>query len=222
MKLSRETIEVLKNFATINTNMVFIPGTTLKTISAIGNIYAVAEIEESFDTTFGIYDLTDFLNVHNITDNAELNIYDKYMDMSWGSNNIKYLFTDPELIDEDTLKKLNRNIKFTDSIIELNISSSVIKTASVLRSTNMAIICKDGVVKMKLMDKDNPLANSFEQVFEDVVCETNMEAYIDINSLKLINGEYSLQISSKGLSCFQNLDRPVKYYITLDTASKFA
>ena len=61
MKLSEHTVDVLKNFATINQNLVIKEGSTLTTMSAMKNIVAKAEVEESFDKEVAIYDLNEFL-----------------------------------------------------------------------------------------------------------------------------------------------------------------
>jgi hypothetical protein len=57
MQLSEKTIEVLKNFANINPNLVVSAGSNLKTISEAKNIMASADVAETFDNGFGIYDL---------------------------------------------------------------------------------------------------------------------------------------------------------------------
>ena len=53
MKLSEHTIEVLKNFASINQNLVIKEGSTLTTMSAMKNIVAKADVEENFESEFG-------------------------------------------------------------------------------------------------------------------------------------------------------------------------
>ena len=62
MKLSDNTISILKNFSGINQSLLFKQGNTLKTISVMKNILAEATIEEDFPKDFGIYDLNQFLN----------------------------------------------------------------------------------------------------------------------------------------------------------------
>ena len=57
MNLSNDTVNVLKNFATINPNLVFQPGQKLKTISESKTILASATIVEDFPQEFGVYDL---------------------------------------------------------------------------------------------------------------------------------------------------------------------
>ena len=52
MKLTTETISVLKNFSTINNNLRVKAGSSLKTMSAAKNIVAKAEITEKFPNDF--------------------------------------------------------------------------------------------------------------------------------------------------------------------------
>ena len=57
MKLSSHTTSVLKNFATINQNLVIKEGNSIATMSAMKNIVAKAEVEETFPQEIAIYDL---------------------------------------------------------------------------------------------------------------------------------------------------------------------
>ena len=52
MKISNDTIEVLKNFAGINTNILVREGNSLSTISTGKNIFAKAEVKETFPKEF--------------------------------------------------------------------------------------------------------------------------------------------------------------------------
>ena len=62
MKLNQNTIETLKNFAGINTNILIKEGNELSTISTMRNIFAKAKISDEFTKEFGIYDLNQFLS----------------------------------------------------------------------------------------------------------------------------------------------------------------
>ena len=55
MNLSNETVSVLKNFATINQNLVIKSGNSVSTISAQKNIIAKATVKETFQKDFAIY-----------------------------------------------------------------------------------------------------------------------------------------------------------------------
>ena len=62
MKLSDNTLTILKNFAGINNSILVKSGNQLRTISVAKNILAEASIEENFPRQFAIYDLNQFLN----------------------------------------------------------------------------------------------------------------------------------------------------------------
>jgi len=76
MKVSNVTQAILKNFASINSNIVINAGSELKTIAEAKNVLAKATVEESFDTPFGIYDLNEFLGVMAMFDDPELTVAD--------------------------------------------------------------------------------------------------------------------------------------------------
>ena len=61
MKIGSETIALLKNFASINTNIVFKVGDAVSTISNAKNIFAKAVIKETIPKEFAIYDLNSLL-----------------------------------------------------------------------------------------------------------------------------------------------------------------
>ena len=57
MKLSDDTVQVLKNFSGINQSLQFKSGNTLKTISPLKTIFVEATVGESFPKEFALYDL---------------------------------------------------------------------------------------------------------------------------------------------------------------------
>jgi len=48
MKISNDTLDVLKNYATINSNILIHPGKLLRTIGPQSNIFAEAMVKEEF------------------------------------------------------------------------------------------------------------------------------------------------------------------------------
>ena len=65
MELTENTLQILKNFSAINSNIVINEGYTLQTIAEAKNLLAKAEVVENFPKGFGIYDLSEFLGVLN-------------------------------------------------------------------------------------------------------------------------------------------------------------
>ena len=98
MKLSRETLSILKNFATINDNLTIKPGNKLVTISAGKNIVADISVTETFETEFGIYDLSEFLGVLSLFENPELVFSPKFVTIKEGKNAIKYFAADTSIL----------------------------------------------------------------------------------------------------------------------------
>ena len=82
MKLSSNTTSVLKNFATINQNLVIKEGNSITTMSAMKNIVAKAEVEETFPQEIAIYDLNEFLGALSLFSSPILDFNDSYVMIS--------------------------------------------------------------------------------------------------------------------------------------------
>ena len=98
MKLSSHTTSVLKNFATINQNLVIKEGNTIATMSAMKNIVAKAEVEENFPQEVAIYDLNEFLGALSLFTSPVLEFNDSYVMISEEtkpSTKMKYFYSDP-------------------------------------------------------------------------------------------------------------------------------
>ena len=63
MKLSEKTVNLLKNFASINQSILFKRGDSLRTMSVMKNILAEAQIPEDFPRQFGIYDSVSYTHL---------------------------------------------------------------------------------------------------------------------------------------------------------------
>ena len=63
MSLSKETLSILKNFSTLNSNILIKPGNVISTVTPAKNIMAQATVSETFDQEIGIFDLSKFLEM---------------------------------------------------------------------------------------------------------------------------------------------------------------
>ena len=104
MKLSTETLSVLKNFSAINSNIVINAGNRLKTMAEAKNVMASATVAEEFPDSFGIYDLGEFLSVYGMFDDPDLSFDDdmKYVVISEGRRSVKYFFSDTGILTTPT------------------------------------------------------------------------------------------------------------------------
>ena len=99
MKLSDNTLTILKNFAGINNSILVKQGTKLRTISVAKNILAEAEIKEDFPRDFAVYDLNQFLNGLSLHQDPDLDFTEtSYLSIREGKRRVKYFYADPNVI----------------------------------------------------------------------------------------------------------------------------
>jgi len=121
LKISNETLEILKNFSSINSNILVKPGNTIATISPIKNIMAEAKVSENFDCEFGIWDLNKFLGTISLFDDPEFVFEEKFVTITSNSNKsaVKYYYSEPSL-----LTTINKKIVMPEIVVSCFISES--------------------------------------------------------------------------------------------------
>ena len=125
MKLSNHTTSVLKNFATINQNLVIKEGNEMSTMSAMKNIVARATVEETFPKEIAIYDLNEFLGALSLFENPILDFSDSYVTITEEnkpSTKMKYFYSDPSVVTSPSkmITMPSNEVKFTMSNDDLS------------------------------------------------------------------------------------------------------
>ena len=221
MKLSNDTLSVLKNFAGINSGIEFKTGNKITTMSTGKTVLAKATLKDEFPHDFCVYDLNQFLSVHSSFKDTELEFDDKNIIFKSGKNKLKYRKTEKSMIvtpPEKELKLPSAEISFSLSEDEL---SSIMKTAAVLQSPNISVESDGDTVYIVASNVQDSSAhtNSFE------VGEGNGQKYKMVfltENLKMIPGAYDVEISSKGLSSFKNKNVDIQYWVATEAKySKF-
>ena len=220
-KHSDKTINLLKNYSTINQSILFKQGSKLRTISVMKNILAEATVEEEFPKDFGIYDLPQFLNsVVVLYNNAEFDFANEnHVVIKEGRMRSKYFFADPSVIvtpPEKTLTLPSEDVTFDVSTEQLD---KLLKAASLYQLSDLAVVGGDGVVKLLVRDKKNDASNDFSIV----VGETNdvFSFNFKVENIKILPGNYEVVVSSKLLSRFTSKNQDLTYYIALEPDSTF-
>ncbi|MBE44836.1 MAG: hypothetical protein CMO16_06650 [Thaumarchaeota archaeon] len=220
MKLSNETVMVLKNFSSINQNLVIKSGNTISTMSAMKNIVAKAIVKESFPSDFAIYDLNEFLAALSLFSKPELDFSEDFViirEESSGSKSLKYWFSDPSVVTTPT-----KEIKMPSTEVSFNFSSDTLsqvqKAAAVIGAPDMAL--EDG--KLKVTDKKNDTANAFDTDLDIVnTLGQKYQFWFKVENLKLLPGSYSVDVSSKKISFFKNNNVNIEYFIALEPESSY-
>jgi hypothetical protein len=220
MKLSDNTISILKNFSGINQSLLFKQGNTLKTISVMKNILAEATIEEDFPKDFGIYDLNQFLNGLSIHKNAELDFgNDNYIVIREGKSRSKYFFADPSVIITPPDKSINLPSQDVCFLLDTKELDRLLKAAAVYQLPDFSVVGEAGVVKLVVRDKKNDTSNDFSVVVgeTDDVFTFNFK----VENLRILPGNYDVVISQKLLAQFKNTNIDVSYWVALEPDSTF-
>lgn len=221
LKFSRQTLDILKNYASINSNILIKPGNTITTISPIKNILSEAEIEETFDSTFGIWDLPKFLGTISLFNDPDFDFQDKFVMISDQNRSIKYHYSDPKLLTVPT-KKINMpKIDVSFSITEKQISE-LRKAASILGVSDLTIEKSDDEeLIVKVHDKKDSGSNSYILNIEnqDTMKDGNFSLNFMVENLKMINDDYTIEISSNVVSRFTGINKNIKYWIALEMDS---
>ena len=221
MNISENTMQILKNYGSINPNFIARKGNTITTISEAKNILSSCSIEEEFEQDMGIYDLNEFLNVLSLVDQPKLDMEEKWCTVkdSTGRSKVKYFFTDPEMLTTPTDKMISNaaaNLEFAISFTLDNDTLSKIKrAASALGHTSMKIENIDGAIALTVFDTENPTSNTFSI---DVPGQGQGEGthIINISNLKIVSGDYDVKISNKNISNFIHKEKPIQYWIALE------
>ena len=220
MKLNQNTIDTLKNFAGINTNILIKEGDELSTISTMRNIFARAKVSDSFTNQFGIYDLNEFLSAVSGFSKPELTLKDKYLTISseGSKSKVKYYYSDPSVIVSPQKEVNMPDADVTFSLTESNYKE-LLKMAAILKSPDLALIgTKGGDIVLKVCDKKNDTSNSF-----DITVGQNATAdytfYFKVENMKMLDGDYDVSVSSKSISHFKNKKLPIEYWIALEPDS---
>jgi hypothetical protein len=226
MKLSDQSVAVLKNFASINSNIVFRTGNTIKTMAEAKNVLAKATVTEVFpDQEFGIYDLNEFLGVVGMFTQPELKFTDdmKSVSIVEDKRSVKYFFSDPSILTSPSkdVSMPSTEVSFTLTAEDL---TTLRKAASTLGVSDVVITGEEDSTTAKVMvtDVNDSTANSFEIELSDVVRGSESFSFVfNIGNFKIISGDYEVAISKKLISHFKNKSVDVEYWIALEKNSKY-
>ena len=221
MKLSKETIEILKNFSDINQSLVFNAGKKIKTMNSLKNILAHANVKEDFPRQFAIYNLTEFLGYLSTMTEPELVFEENHIKVTDKIIQDKYKYANT-----DYIVSPEKDIKVTDYSIKVNIKEDVFrmidKKTTILQLHDLYLkgCDKSNSIFLCASNKKNDSSNEISiKVGEGVSKKFNV--VLKKENLKIIPGNYDISISPKGIAHFKNDKLDVEYWIALEPDSEY-
>jgi hypothetical protein len=221
MKLSENTLTILKNFSGINQSILVKQGNVLRTISIAKNILSEAQISEEFPREFAVYDLNQFLNGLSLHQDPDLDFTENsYITIREGKRRVKYFYADPNVIVSPPEKQIKLPSKDVCFQLENGTMEKLVKAAAVYQLPDISAIGDAGVIRLVVRDKKNDTSNEYSIV----VGETDKEFVFNFkveNLSKIISGAYDVVLSEKLLSQFTNTKYSLSYWIAMEPDSTF-
>ena len=217
--LSKKTLDVLKNFSTINSSIVFRKGSTVRTISNAENILAKFTGEEIFPVDFAIYDLSQFLSGISLFNDPQLEFTSgDFVSIRGGRQSAKYYFSDPEI----TLKGApEKNVKFPGADIQFNLSGDDLialqKASAVYSFPDLTFQSEEGSneIKLILRDKENDTSNTYDLTCGGC-CTGTFSLDLKIENIRVLPGDYTVKVSQHLISEWTNQNVDLIYYVALE------
>jgi len=222
MELSDNTLQVLKNFSTINQNLMIRSGNTIKTISEARNVLATAVVSEEFPQDIGIYDLNEFLGVLGLVDTPRLKLDEGFgiISDSSGRSKVKYFWSP-----EETLTTPSKDINMPEPDVKFTLDNDTLnrlkRAASTLGHEEVSISGKDGVLSLSVVESQNSTSNKYSIDVDGEFGDATFNFVINIANLKILPGDYDVSISSKLISNFSHKEHNLNYWIAVEKTSTF-
>ncbi len=223
MKLSKHTLNMLKNFSDINMSIEIKQGNILRTVSVQKNILAQAELEDEFPKDFAIYELNRFLGAASLFNDPEFEFNAKSANIGTPKHSVDYVYCDPSMI----VTPPENNITFPDPEVKFTLSqdslSQVMKASNVLGTPEIAIEGgphPNDSIRIKALDVNNDSTDTFQVVLDEKSGNT-FRFVFKTENMKMVSGNYDVEISSKGISHFIMQGQKLQYWIATESTSNF-
>ena len=217
MKLSKNTLDMLKNFSDINMSIEIKKGNLLRTVSVQKNILAQAELEDEFPQDFAIYELNRFLGAVSLFDNPEFQFNGKSANIGTSKHSVDYVYCDPSMI----VTPPEKNITVPDPEVRFTLSqdtlSQLLKAGYVL-GTPEIVVEGGSPMKVRAMDTQNDSTDTFHVNLNDS-SDKSFRFVFKIENLKMVPGDYNVEISSKGIARFSQ--NQLQYWIATESSSTY-
>ena len=220
MKLSEQTVSILKNFSAINQNLVIKKGSEISTMSAMKNIVSKSKVDETFPVEFAIYDLNEFLSAMSLFTNPELDFDDNFVLITEAGSNdtsLKYWYSEPSVVTTPSKEVTMPSVE-VEFPMNSGILSEVQRAAAVIGAPDMVLEDDELRVTDKKYDTANSYSTSLDTKSED---DAAYKFWFKVENLKLLPGNYDVQVSEKRISHFKNSNLDIEYFIALEPESSY-
>ena len=222
MKLSVNTLEILKNYATFNTGIFFRKGNLLRSLSTGKTVLAEATIDETIPADFCVYELNQLLSILSLSKGSPewtLRGNDIVIEGLDGRSKITYRCcneTNIKTPPEKNIELLTSDATFLLTEVDYN---WIMRSASVLGSPNITVEGVDGFISLRAMDAQDDSAHT-DTI--QICPHTGDDFHFLFKTANwvMMPGSYTVTISSKNAAHFSNTSRKLQYWVALEKRTK--
>jgi len=219
--LSKTTLSVLKNFSTLNSNILVKPGNVLRTITPSKNGMAEVTIEETFDVEFGIWDLSKFLGVISLFSAPKFEFGEKSVVIHGGNGSrVTYFYSEPRLLTTPTKNVNMPSISLSVDITEKTFAE-LQKASSVLQLPDLSFVNENDRIMAVVSDLQDPTTNNYKVDVGANKSNSEFSLNFKIENIKILPGDYTIEFSKNVVGQFTNETLDLKYWFAMETNSKF-
>lgn len=221
MKISSETLQILKNFAQIHQSFLFKPGSTIATIDGSqGSVFAKAKVKEEFPIEAFIYDLNQLLMYLNTLDDPDLEWGDEALKISSSAGKFTFFYAATNLMKYKVPSSVAVRPFYTFSLFADDVAL-VNKAAAITSSPNIEVVSKgNGMVKLRTFNPKNATANTFEMEWEAPEDTREFRVLIPVDTFRLLPGDYEVSFSETRAVHFSAKSKELDYYVAMQPDSE--
>ena len=216
VNFSKNTLSILKNFASLNSNLLVKPGNVIKTITPSKNGMAVATVEENFDVEFGIWDLNKFLGVISLFNNPSFTFGEKSVKIkNGGSSVVNYYYSEPRLLSVPTKDVIMPQVNVSIILTEKQFSE-LQKAASVMQLPDLSFTTDGSSIVAMVSDLSDPTSNTYKVIVEESWNGVDFLFHFKMENIKIFPGDYTINFAKNVVGEFVNKNISLKYWFAME------
>lgn len=196
MKFDTETITVLKNYANINSHIVFREGNVVNTNAPGKGLLARAVLNNKFDRTVGLAHLGRFLNSLTLFEEPNIEFTDNYLLVTDSNNQMRFAYADIEMLNISEKTHLELRGQYVSFDLAADDYAEAIKAMNILGVSELAFAGDGESLYIKALESSRPSSD----LFSKKIGETDKDFILvyDAQNLKMLPLNYKVTIDSVG------------------------
>lgn len=217
MKFNQRTVQILRNFSTINEGLIFKTGNVIQTATVTKTIKARAKLNADVEKQFAVAELPKFLSALSLFEEPELNVTDTTVVIGSGGEKLKYTLAEPSLIRSPSEREIvlpSIDVQFQ---LKNDILNRVMKALGIIGAPEIAITGDGEKVYLEVINTSNPSSSTYK--VEVGTTDKKFQLIFLADNIKILPGDYDVDICKSGIAHFKSDD--LEYWMPFEHTSTF-